>query len=162
MKPYQEYVLSVKAYNKFGVLTRVITQIRREGCNIKSLNVAETIDKSISIMNINVESYNYLFEDILKRLGNLSCVLQVDVCSGERGKEHISKEYALINIKDNLKKVEGIIEKYQLKLVDDEKVYEISALSTKIDELTLELKDKCEVAIVRSGVINIFKGGSAK
>lgn len=158
MKPYQEYVLSVKAYNKFGVLTRVITQIRREGCNIKSLNVAETVDRSISLMNINVESYNYLFEDIVQRLRNLSCVLQVDVCSDTNEDNHVSKEYALVRVLDESEYIIGVIKKYELKKVNDENIYEISASPQTIDELAAQLKDKCKVDIVRSGVINIFKG----
>ncbi len=79
--------------NEFGVLTRVTALLRREGWNIKSLAVAETINPVVSRLTISVECLDSTLPDVLQRIGRLACVRHISCFSDTN---HIIRELALI------------------------------------------------------------------
>jgi acetolactate synthase I/III small subunit len=81
--------------NEFGVLTRVTALVRREGWNIKSLVVAETMNPAISRLTISVECIDSTLPRVLDRLGHLACVGSITAYSEE---SHISRELVMITM----------------------------------------------------------------
>lgn len=78
--------------NEFGVLTRVTALVRREGWNIKSLVVAETMNPAVSRLTISVECLDSTLPHVLERLGKFACVRGISAYSEET---HISRELVL-------------------------------------------------------------------
>jgi acetolactate synthase-1/3 small subunit len=82
--------------NEFGVLTRVTTNIRREGWNIKSLVVAETMDPAVSRLTISVECIDSTLPHVLERLGKLACVRDIRAWAEAT---HFSRELVLVTLR---------------------------------------------------------------
>lgn len=81
--------------NEFGVLTRVTALVRREGWNIKSLVVAETMNPAISRLTISVECLDSTLNHVLERLGRLACVRQISAYSEQT---HFSRELVMVTV----------------------------------------------------------------
>jgi acetolactate synthase-1/3 small subunit len=81
--------------NEFGVLTRVTANIRREGWNIKSLVVAETMDPAISRLTISVECVDSTLPQVKERLARLNCVRSLSVYSDNT---HFSRELIILTM----------------------------------------------------------------
>ena len=77
MSKGNSHILNLLVDNEFGVLTRVSSQIRREGWNIKSLAVAETTDPAISRITLSVECFDVTLPSVLLKLKRLQCVRSV-------------------------------------------------------------------------------------
>jgi acetolactate synthase-1/3 small subunit len=96
--------------NEFGVLTRVTANIRREGWNIKSLVVAETMDPAVSRLTISVECIDSTLPHVLERLGRLACVRDIRAWAEAT---HFSRELVLVTLRKGageraLKEAEGL------------------------------------------------------
>lgn len=81
--------------NEFGVLTRITALVRREGWNIKSLAVAETLNPTVSRLTISVECVESTLPHVLERLGRLACVRSIEAFSDA---SHISRELVLVTV----------------------------------------------------------------
>jgi butyrate kinase len=66
--------LTLLVRNKAGVLEQIAGQIRREGWNIKSLNVDETGDPSLSLMHIRIEGLHAKLASVAERMLKLEAV----------------------------------------------------------------------------------------
>lgn len=148
-----KHILSLRVHNKFGVLTRIITQIRREGCNINSLAVAETLNPKISRINMNIECYDFLLEDIIDRLNGLSCVIDLI----KYDETFISREMAMIAIKKKpTDELLNLLKKYGAKPCKEaDNIFEIIAIPQKISSLMDKLKGFENVEIARTGSVII-------
>ena len=81
--------------NEFGVLTRVTAQVRREGWNIKSLVVAETMNPAVSRLTISVECQDSTLPQVLERLGKLASVRAISAYSDET---HFCREFMMATV----------------------------------------------------------------
>lgn len=81
--------------NEFGVLTRITGNIRREGWNIRSLVVAETLDAAVSRLTISVECIDSSLPQVLDRLGKLNCVRSLSLYSPAT---HFALELVLVTL----------------------------------------------------------------
>ena len=61
------HTLSVLVENRFGVLTRVAGMFSGRGFNIDTLNVAPTLDSSMSRMTIVVRGDDKVLEQVTKQ-----------------------------------------------------------------------------------------------
>lgn len=68
--------------NRAGVLDRIVGHIRREGWNIKSLNVMPGDEPKISTMKIQVEGRHTKLAQVADRMAELDCVQRVEIGSG--------------------------------------------------------------------------------
>ncbi len=71
------HVISVLVDNEPGVLSRVSGLFSGRGFNIESLNVAETLDPTISRMTLVTGGNEQIIEQIIKQLNKLVNVVKV-------------------------------------------------------------------------------------
>ena len=77
MRDEQEYILTMTVDNNIGVLTRITTQIRREGLNIRRLAVEETENPEVSRLTMTFSCLEGFYGGVLKRFSQMSCVHEI-------------------------------------------------------------------------------------
>jgi acetolactate synthase-1/3 small subunit len=90
-----KHVISVLVDNEPGVLSRISGLFSGRGFNIESLNVAETLDPSISRMTLVTRGNDQIIEQIIKQLNKLVNVIKVLDLTGF---EYVDREMALIKV----------------------------------------------------------------
>jgi len=89
------HVISILVDNEPGVLSRVSGLFSGRGFNIESLNVAETLDSSISRMTLVTRGNDQIIEQIIKQLNKLVNVIKVLDLTGS---DYVDREMALIKV----------------------------------------------------------------
>jgi acetolactate synthase-1/3 small subunit len=129
------HTLSVLVENRFGVLTRVAGMFSGRGFNIDTLNVAPTLDASMSRMTIVVRGDDKVLEQVVKQTEKLVDVIKVD---DFRDDEFVDRELVLMRVNVNEKtrsEVLQICDVFRAKIVDvrlDKLVIEITGNEGKI------------------------------
>jgi acetolactate synthase-1/3 small subunit len=90
-----KHVISVLVDNEPGVLSRISGLFSGRGFNIESLNVAETLDPSISRMTLVTRGNDQIIEQIIKQLNKLVNVIKVLDLTGS---EYVDRQMALIKV----------------------------------------------------------------
>jgi acetolactate synthase-1/3 small subunit len=157
MKIADEHVVSILADNKVGVLTRIITGVRREGCNIKSITAARTLDSNYSRITLNIECYDYLLNDVIDRIKTLNCVKSLAKFDKDK---FVEREYVVFSVEHGCKASNKIIDKYKAKKVQ-ENIYELTGDRDTVTNCVSELNDIASVDIARTGsiILKIPVGG---
>lgn len=153
--------ISLLVQNEFGALTRIASLFSGRGYNIESLNVAPTLDGSVSRMTIVSEADNDRVEQIVKQLNKLIHVAKVrDVTSVDA----INRVFALIKVnlgKRNRKKLIQLIGAFKAEIIDaDDKCSVIEAVLQEgsLKEFLKILEPYGIVEFVSSGNIAIHRG----
>ncbi len=149
MKKADEHVVSILADNKIGVLTRIITSVRREGCNIKSITAARTTDSNYSRITMNIECYDYLIDDVVSRIRALNCVKAL---MRFEDSNFVEREYVIFSVLNECENSKAIINKYNAKNIQN-CIYELSGDRKTISECINELNQIGDVEIARTGSI---------
>ena len=129
------HTLSVLVENRFGVLTRVAGMFSGRGFNIDTLNVAPTLDASMSRMTIVVRGDDKVLEQVVKQTEKLVDVIKVD---DFRDDEFVDRELVLMRVNVTAKtrsEVLQICDVFRAKIVDvrlDRLVIEITGNEGKI------------------------------
>ena len=129
------HTLSVLVENRFGVLTRVAGMFSGRGFNIDTLNVAPTLDASMSRMTIVVRGDDKVLEQVVKQTEKLVDVIKVD---DFRDDEFVDRELVLMRVNVNEQtrsEVLQICDVFRAKIVDvrlDKLVIEITGNEGKI------------------------------
>jgi len=89
------HVISVLVDNEPGVLSRISGLFSGRGFNIESLNVAETLDPSISRMTLVTRGNVQIVEQIIKQLNKQVNVIKVLELTGS---DYVEREMALIKV----------------------------------------------------------------
>lgn len=154
-------VLSVLVENQFGVLARVAGLFSARGFNIKSLNVAETLDPSLSIMTIVTEGDERILEQITKQLNKLIPVIKVIEMAD---KPHVERELVLVKVSakpENRAEILRMVEIFRGKIVDvSQKTYtiEMTGDQEKIEAFLELIKPMGIKEIARTGVVAMLRG----
>jgi acetolactate synthase-1/3 small subunit len=90
-----KHVISVLVDNEPGVLSRISSLFSGRGFNIESLNVAETLDPTISRMTLVTFGNDQIIEQIMKQLNKLVNIIKVVDLTGS---DYIDREMALIKV----------------------------------------------------------------
>ena len=150
------HTLSVLVENRFGVLTRVAGMFSGRGFNIDTLNVAPTLDSSMSRMTIVVRGDDKTLEQVVKQTEKLVDVIKVD---DFRDDEFVDRELVLMRVNVNEKtrsEVLQICDVFRAKIVDvqlDKLVIEITGNEGKIAKF-LSLMEHFGIAeITRTGKV---------
>src|SRR3990172_4351469 len=89
------HTISVLVENEFGVLSRVAGLFSGRAFNIESLNVAETLDPTISRMTLVTGGNEQIIEQIIKQLNKLVNVIKVFDLTGS---DFVEREMVLIKV----------------------------------------------------------------
>jgi acetolactate synthase-1/3 small subunit len=154
------HTLSVLVENRFGVLTRVAGMFSGRGFNIDTLNVAPTLDPSMSRMTIVVRGDDKTLEQVVKQTEKLVDVIKVD---DFRDDEFVDRELVLMRVNVNEKtrsEVLQICDVFRAKIVDvrlDKLVIEITGNEGKIAKF-LSLMEHFGIAeITRTGKVALSR-----
>ncbi len=155
------HVITVLVDNEPGVLSRISGLFSGRGFNIESLNVAETLDASISRMTLVTHGNEQIIEQIIKQLNKLVNVIKVFDLTGS---DYVEREMALITVTAEAAsraEVLRIVEIFRGRVVDVSPksfTLEITGDEKKIQAVVELLVPFGIVEIVRTGKVAIARG----
>ncbi len=158
------HTLSVLVENRFGVLTRVAGMFSGRGFNIDTLNVAPTLDPSMSRMTIVVRGDDKVLEQVTKQTEKLVDVIKVD---DFRDDEFVDRELVLMRVNvtaQTRSEVLQICDVFRAKIIDvrlDKLVIEITGNESKVSKF-IELMQNYGIAdITRTGKVALSRTADA-
>lgn len=158
-----KYVFGILVANRFGVLTRVSSMFTRRGFNIDTLTVGETQSSEFSRITISMMGDEYSKTQIIKQLGKLHDVKQVEVMERD---ETVTRELLLIKIKNDSatrQDVLSAVDVFRSKIVDyspDALCIEITGESSKINAFIELVKPYGIMEMCRTGLVALERGGN--
>ena len=158
-----KYVFGILVANRFGVLTRVSSMFTRRGFNIDTLTVGETQSPEFSRITISMMGDEYSKTQIIKQLGKLHDVKQVEVMERD---ETVTRELILIKIKNDSatrQDVLSAVDVFRSKIVDyspDALCIEITGESSKINAFIELVKPYGIMEMCRTGLVALERGGN--
>ena len=151
-------ILTLLVDNEFGVLTRVSSQIRREGWNIRSLAVAETTDPTISRITLSIECFDMTLPSVLFKLKRMQCVRSVSAYDPELC---VCRELAVLRVSNaDWEKCDALNARYgvrQLESFDNTRLYEVSVSPEELSEYIDAVQALGTVEAARTGAITLEK-----
>jgi len=157
------HTISAWVRNEFGVLSRVVGMFSGRGYNIDSLNVAPTLDATVSHMTIVTHGDDETIEQITKQLHKLIDVITVKDYAGV---DIVARELALLTVEpkpDARAEVLRISEIFRGKIVDvgaASFVIEVTGSPDKIDAMRRLLEPLGLRALVRTGPLATARGSA--
>ena len=154
------HTLSVLVENRFGVLTRVAGMFSGRGFNIDTLNVAPTLDASMSRMTIVVRGDDKTLEQVVKQTEKLVDVIKVD---DFRDDEFVDRELVLMRVDVNEQtrsEVLQICDVFRAKIVDvrlDKLLIEITGNEGKIAKFISLMEHFGIAEITRTGKVALSR-----
>jgi acetolactate synthase-1/3 small subunit len=154
------HTLSVLVENRFGVLTRVAGMFSGRGFNIDTLNVAPTLDASMSRMTLVVRGDDKVLEQVVKQTEKLVDVIKVD---DFRDDEFVDRELVLMRVNVNEKtrsEVLQICDVFRAKIVDvrlDKLVIEITGNEGKIAKFISLMEHFGVAEMTRTGKVALSR-----
>lgn len=154
------HTLSVLVENRFGVLTRVAGMFSGRGFNIDTLNVAPTLDPSMSRMTIVVRGDDKTLEQVVKQTEKLVDVIKVD---DFRDNEFVDRELVLMRVNVNEEtrsEVLQICDVFRAKIVDvrlDKLLIEITGNEGKIAKFISLMEHFGIAEITRTGKVALSR-----
>jgi acetolactate synthase-1/3 small subunit len=155
------HVISVLVDNEPGVLSRISGLFSGRGFNIESLNVAETLDPTISRMTLVTSGNEQIIEQIIKQLNKLVNVIKVFDLTGS---DFVEREMVLIKVtaEDSTRaEVLRILEIFRGRVVDvSPKSYTLEITGDeKKNQAVIDLLAPFGIQeIVRTGKVAIARG----
>ena len=158
------HTLSVLVENRFGVLTRVAGMFSGRGFNIDTLNVAPTLDPSLSRMTIVVRGDDKVLEQVVKQTEKLVDVIKVD---DFRDEDFVDRELVLMRVDVTPKtrsEVLQICDIFRAKIVDvrlEKLLIEITGAESKVSKF-IDLMSNFGIAeITRTGKVALSRTADA-
>ncbi|MCK4426752.1 MAG: acetolactate synthase small subunit [Deltaproteobacteria bacterium] len=150
-----KHTLSVLVENTPGALSRITGLFSGRAFNIESLNVAATLDPSLSHLTLVTRGDEFIIEQIIKQLRRLVDVFKVvDVSEGE----FVEREMSLIKVKaeeQSRAEILRICDIFRCKVVD------VSPKSYTLEVTGPESKLKAVIELLRPiGIKEITRTGT--
>jgi acetolactate synthase-1/3 small subunit len=161
LREFMRHTITVLVENKFGVLARIAGLFSGRGFNIESLNVAPTLDPSVSRMTIVSRGNDQIIEQITKQLNKVIDVIKVKDITSEN---FIDREMALIKVSAGREEVLRIVDIFRGKVVDaaaKSYVIEVTGDEGKISAIINLLKPLGIKEIVRTGNVAMTRGSGS-
>jgi len=155
------HTITVLVENEFGVLTRIAGLFSARGYNIESLNVAPTLDESMSRMTLVTRGDEHIIEQISKQLNKLIPVIKTEDITRQ---EHMEREMILIKVRaDNETRAEVLrmAEVFRANVVDvSEASYtlELTGKADKLDAFLRMLMPHGVIEMTRTGPVGMRRG----
>jgi len=156
------HIISILLQNEAGALSRVTNLFSTRGFNIESLNVAPTLDVTVSRLTLVTIGSDAVIDQISKHLGKLVDVLTIVDMTGT---DHIERELALLKLRlpeGGREELARVVEEFGGRILDDQGGHftvELINGGSEIDRFMAEVVDLVETeTIVRSGAMAVTKG----
>lgn len=155
------HTIAVIVENEFGVLSRIAGLFSARGYNIESLNVAPTLDPSVSRMTIVTRGDERVIEQIIKQLNKLIPVIKVEDLTRQ---SHMEREMLLVKVKavdQTRAEVLRMAQVFRANVVDvSEKSYtlELTGKAGKLDAFLRMLAPHGIIEMMRTGPVGMRRG----
>jgi len=152
------HTITILVENEFGVLTRVAGLFSARGYNIESLNVAPTMDATVSRMTLTTHGDEHVIEQIKKQLNKLIPVIKTEDISHI---VHLEREMLLVKAKHHANIV-SLAESFRAKIVDeatdDYTIVELTGNAEKLDDFLEKLGEFGIIEMTRTGSVGMRRG----
>lgn len=156
------HIISILLQNEAGALSRVANLFSSRGYNIESLNVAPTVDETVSRLTLVTTGSETVIDQIEKQLGKLVDVVEImDLTVAD----HIERELALFKLEagaGGADKVRSVVEQFGARVLNDVPEHytiELVGGSQEIDRFLKRLAGVANVVtMVRSGAMAVLRG----
>lgn len=162
------HIISILLQNEAGALSRVANLFSSRGYNIESLNVAPTVDETVSRLTLVTTGSETVIDQIEKQLGKLVDVVEImDLTVAD----HIERELALFKLEAGAgaavaDKVRSVVEQFGARVLNDAPEHytiELVGGSQEIDRFLKRLAGVANVVtMVRSGAMAVLRGDGAQ
>ncbi len=157
-------VITLLVENKAGVLSRVVGLFSQRGYNIASLNVAPTLDASMSRITLTTDTDERGTEQVVKQLNKLIDV--VKVIPYDAG-IHVVREMALVRVRvneENRAEVLALSDVFRARVIDASPgsfIFEVTGQSEKIDAFLQNVRIFGVREVHRTGQLALSRGAAA-
>jgi acetolactate synthase-1/3 small subunit len=158
------HTLSVLVENRFGVLARVAGMFSGRGFNIDTLNVAPTLDPSMSRMTIVVRGDDKILDQVTKQTEKLVDVIKVEDFHDD---EFVDRELVLMRVDvtpQTRAEVLQICDVFRAKIIDvrlDKLVIEITGTEGKMAKFISLMQHFGISEITRTGKVALSRTADA-
>jgi acetolactate synthase-1/3 small subunit len=155
------HTITVLVENEFGVLTRIAGLFSARGYNIESLNVAPTLDPTMSRMTLVTRGDEQVIEQIEKQLNKLIPVIKTEDLTRQ---SHMEREMMLVKVQAAEKtraEVLRMAEVFRANVVDVSELSYTLELTGKADKLDAFLRMLDPLGIIemtRTGPVGMRRG----
>jgi len=156
------HTITILVENEFGVLTRVAGLFSARGYNIESLNVAPTLDATVSRISLVTRGDEHIIEQIKKQLNKLVPVIKVEDISHL---VHLEREMLLIKVASNAEnrsKLVKMVDEVRAKIVDSVDInyltIELTGAADKLDDFIELMEPFGIIEITRTGALGMRRG----
>ena len=156
-----KHIISALVENKFGVLSRIAGLFSGRGFNIDTLNVAETVDPSVSRMTIVVKGHEDILEQVKKQLNRLVDVIRViEFTKGD----FLDRELVLIKVSATARargEISQVVDIFRANIVDVKPktlTIEVTGTQDKIGAILDMLRPYGIKEVARTGRLAISRG----
>lgn len=155
------HTIAVLVENEFGVLTRIAGLFSARGYNIESLNVAPTLDATMSRMTLVTRGDEQVIEQIKKQLNKLIPVIRVEDLTRQA---HMERELLLVKVEaasETRAEVLRMAEVFRANVVDvSEASYtlELTGKADKLDAFLRMLEPHGIIEMTRTGPVGMRRG----
>jgi len=156
-----KHTITLLVENEFGALTRITGLFSARGYNIESLNVAPTLDPTVSRMTLVTRGDEHIIEQIKKQLNKLVPVIRAEDISHAA---HMEREMMLIKVSatDNTRaEVLRMADVFRANVVDvSETSYtlELTGKANKLDAFLRMLMPHGIIEMTRTGPVGMRRG----
>ncbi len=156
------HIISIVLQNEAGALARVANLFSSRGYNIESLNVAPTLDASVSRITLVTTGSDEVIDQITKQLGKLVDVVNItDMTSAD----HIERELALVKLDvgaRGARALDELLASFGGRVLDDHDAnytVELIGGGADIDRFLARAAERAQVlSVVRSGAMAVSRG----
>lgn len=157
----KQFIISMRVWNKFGVLSRVASMFSRRGFNIDSLTVSQTETHGVSRMTVTATGDEYDKKQIILQLYRLHEVIEICEMPYETT---LARELLLIKIKnlsEHHQEVMDAVNIFKANIIDyapDSFCIEVTGESSKLDTFISVMKPFGIIEMCRTGVVALSRG----
>ncbi|RMG91217.1 MAG: acetolactate synthase small subunit [Zetaproteobacteria bacterium] len=155
------HTITILVENEFGVLTRVAGLFSARGYNIESLNVAPTMDPTVSRMTLVTRGDERVIEQIKKQLNKLIPVIKTEDISHTA---HMEREMLLVKVRaeeQTRAEVLRMADVFRAKVVDvSPRSYtlELTGKANKLEAFLRMLEPLGIIEMTRTGPVGMRRG----
>lgn len=156
-----KHTITILVENEFGVLTRIAGLFSARGYNIESLNVAPTLDETVSRMTLVTSGDEQVIEQIKKQLNKLIPVIRTEDISHSA---HMERELLLVKVRatsSTRAEVLRMTDVFRAKVVDVSDTSYTIEMTGKAGKLEAFLRMLMPLGIIemsRSGPLGMRRG----